>query len=131
MGGDEPVTGLQIRSLQDGADLVQGHAQIPETADHLCRRDLIDGIPPVPGVWVGVCRFQEPDAVIVAQRLDAQVGGPGEVTDGQGSGHPSSIGPPPRGESRPGTAIDPPAGAAATVVIAGRTGQPEPRRTQP
>ncbi len=131
MGGDEPVTGLQIRSLQDGVDLVQGHIQIPETADHLGRRDLIDGIPPVPGLRVDVSRLQQPDAVIVAQRLDAQVGGPGEVTDGQGGGHPSSMDPPSRGESRPGTAIDPPAGAAATVDIAGPTGQPEPRRTQP
>jgi hypothetical protein len=69
--------------------------------------------------------------VIVAQRLDAQVGGPGEVTNGQQSGHPPSMVLPPRGQSRPGTAVDPPAGAAARVDLAGRTGQPDPKRTQP
>ena len=66
MGGDEPVTRLRIGSLQDGVDLFQGHVQVPETADDLCRRDLIGGIPPVPGIRVDVSRFQEPDAVIVA-----------------------------------------------------------------
>jgi phosphonate transport system substrate-binding protein len=60
-------------ALQHSMNPVQRHIQVPETADDLGRRDLVDRVPPVSGVRVDVGRRQEPDAVVVAQRLDAQV----------------------------------------------------------
>src|SRR5580692_6514698 len=81
-------------------------------------------------------RFQQLDPVVVAQRLNAQVGGAGEVADGegaQGAGHLASVGPPLGGESRRRLAVDSPARASSRVDFSGRN---EPaaeilRRTQP
>jgi hypothetical protein len=45
--------------------------------------DLLSRVAPVPGARVDVSRFEEADLVVVAQRLDAEMGGPGEVADGE------------------------------------------------
>jgi hypothetical protein len=73
--GDELVARAQVSRLQHGVNLVERHVQIPETADDLGCRDLAGRVPAVSGVRVDVGRRQEPDAVIVAQRLDAQMRG--------------------------------------------------------
>jgi hypothetical protein len=126
--GYEPVAGPQVRSREDRADLLQGHVEVPEAADDLRGRDLIGRVAPVPGGRVDVRRLQEAEAVIVPQRLDAQLRGAGEIPDAQRGGHTPSVDPPLRGESTPAPALDPPVMAAARVDLAGRGGRQLTRR---
>jgi hypothetical protein len=56
--------------------------------------------------------------VVVAQGLDAQVGDPGEVTDGEHCGHHAIVNPPLAGGSNAHLGVDPPAAGAASVELA-------------
>jgi hypothetical protein len=53
--------------------------------------------------------------VVVAQRLDAQMRRPGEVSDRQRGTHPPSLGSPTTGESTLAMGLDPPVVAAVSV----------------
>ena len=59
MGGDELAPGHLVRCTQHRADLLEGHPEITESADHLGGRDLVAGVPPVPGHRVDVGRFEQ------------------------------------------------------------------------
>ena len=68
-------------------DVLQGHVELAEATDDLRHRDLIGAVPAIPGVVVDVGGVEHADAVVVAQRLDAQVGGAREVADRQERTH--------------------------------------------
>ena len=42
--GDELVSGVDVRRLQHGADLLQRHVEVTEAPDDLCGRDLLDAV---------------------------------------------------------------------------------------
>jgi hypothetical protein len=81
--GDELITSGQVGGGDDDVNLFQRHIERAEPADDLGGRDLVGAIPAVSGVGVDIGRFQQADAVVVAQRLDVQVRCAGEVPDGQ------------------------------------------------
>src|ERR1700722_20877214 len=99
MAGDEVVAGGQVGSRDDRVDLLQGHVERPEPADDLSGRDLIGGVAAMPCARVDVGGLEQADAVVMAQRLDTQVRGPGEVTDGQRAVHVASMRSPPMGDT--------------------------------
>jgi hypothetical protein len=70
MTGDELVTSRQVGGGDDGVNLFQRHIERAEPADDLGGRDLVGAIPAVSGAGVDIGRFQQADAVVVAQRLD-------------------------------------------------------------
>jgi hypothetical protein len=59
--------------------------------------------------------LEQPDLVVVAQGLDAQVGDPGEVTDGERCGHHAIVNLPLAGGSNADLGVDPPVAGAASV----------------
>ena len=127
MGGDELVASVEIGGGDDRLDLFQRHLEGTEAPDDLGGRDLLGGVAPMTGVGVDVGRLQQADAVVVAERLHAEVGGAGEVTDGQGRAHSPSMRPPPRGDTSAKKALDPPARAAVNLYAAGRVGRAKER----
>ena len=102
--GDELIAGVDVGRLQDGADLLQRHVEIAESSDDLCRGDLLGAVAAVARVGVDLGRDQQTEPVVVPEGLDAEVGGPGEIADGQGGRHVPSFDSPPGGESRTATA---------------------------
>jgi hypothetical protein len=96
VGRYQRVAGPGVGGGQDGLHVGDGHAQIPQAADDLGRRDLLRPVVPVAGVRVDLGRFQQADLVVVAQRLDAQVRHPGEVPDRDSQVHTPSLIPPPK-----------------------------------
>jgi len=72
---------------QDGLNVLQGHVEGSEAADDLGCGDLIGLIAAIAGVGVDSGGLEHADAVVVAQRLDAEVRCPSEATDRQGRGH--------------------------------------------
>ena len=91
MGGDEVVASVNIGCGDDRLDLVQRHLQGTKAPDDLGGGDLLGGVTPVAGVRVDISWLQESDVVVVTQRLHAEVGGAGEISDGQGSTHAPSM----------------------------------------
>jgi hypothetical protein len=86
--GDQLVASLRICRRDDRVNLFEGgHVRRPEPPDHRSGRDLIGGAAAVPDEWVNLSRFEQADAMVVAQRLDVQVCRSGEVPDGQCSRH--------------------------------------------
>lgn len=83
MAGDEFVASGQVRGGDDRVDLFEWHVQGAKSADDLGGRDLAGRVAAVSGGGINISRFEQPDAVVVPQRLDGQVGGPGEIPDGQ------------------------------------------------
>src|SRR5262249_29044519 len=67
---------------------------------------LVDGVVAIAGVLVDGGRLEQPDPVVVAQRLDAHVGGAREVADRELHLHPS-IGSPLGGGSSAPAPLDP------------------------
>ena len=84
VGDDDLVASGQVGSSYDRSDLVQGHVQRPEAADHLSGRDLVSGVAPVAGGRVDVSGFEESDPVVVVERLDAQMRRSSEVSNREG-----------------------------------------------
>jgi hypothetical protein len=79
--GDDRRPGLGVGDGEQLADLPQGHVQLPEAVDDLGGRHLVEGVVAVPGLRVDVGWFEQARFVVAAQRLDAQVGDPGELPD--------------------------------------------------
>ena len=100
MGDDQPVTRLGVGRGQYRLDLRDGHLQTPQPADDLRKRDLILGVVAIAVAGVDLARLQQPDLVVVAQRLDAQMGRAREVADRDAGTHARSIDPPLAGGSR-------------------------------
>ena len=107
--GDELVSGVDVRGLQHGADLLQRHVEVAEATDDLCGRDLLDAVTAVARARVDLHRGQEPELVVVPEGLDAEVRGPGEISDGQRRCHASSFNSPSGGESSGRGILDSPA----------------------
>ena len=91
---DHLVTDRYVGRPEHLPDLLERHAEIPESADHLGGLDLVRRVEAVTGLLVDLGRGEQPDLVVVPQRYHAQVGHPGEITDGQPHPH--------NGDSRPG-----------------------------
>ena len=62
-----------VGRVENGFDLLDRHLQVPEPADDLCRRYLVGVVVAVPGIRVHLHRFEQPDLVVVTQRLHAEV----------------------------------------------------------
>src|SRR5438270_36943 len=69
----ERLASMGVASCEYGLDLCDGHLQAPEPPDHLSRWDLLLDVVAVPGCGVDLAWLQQPDIVVVAQRLDTQV----------------------------------------------------------
>ena len=102
VGGYHLVTGRRVGRLQYLPDLVERHAQIPEPADDLRDPYLARFIEAVAGLRVDLGRGEQPHLVVVPQRYHAQVGHPGEITDGQSHPHGRDSRPGAPGRVRPG-----------------------------
>jgi hypothetical protein len=83
---DQFVALTNVSGAHNGADLVERHFQSPETANDLCCRDLVDAVAAVAASAININRFEQPDLVVVAQHLHAQLRRTGEVPDGQQRG---------------------------------------------
>ena len=81
VGDDQPVTRLGVGRGEYGLDLRDGHLQAPQPADDLRDRDLILGVVAIAVAGVDLAGLQQPDVVVVAQRLDAQLRCSREVAD--------------------------------------------------
>ena len=99
--GDDRVARGHVRRLQHGPDLLQRHAQVAQPADDLRGRDLTRPVQPVTSRRVDVRRLQQAYLVVMTQRLDAQVGHPGEVADRQQHLHGPYDGPSGNGRVKP------------------------------
>ena len=84
---DQRVAGADIRRREHRAHRVDRHVEIAEAADHLRGRDLIGRVVAVAVARIDVGGLEQTDAVVVAQRLRAEMRHPGEVTDRQRRGH--------------------------------------------
>src|ERR1700722_17743958 len=115
---DQTVACREVGGRQYGLDLGDGHLEIPEPADHLGGRNLLSGVVAVAVAGVDLVGLQQPNLVIVAQRLDAQVRRTREVADRDPLPHPPSIDPPPAGGSSRPPALDPPVSGARILAIA-------------
>ena len=76
MFDDRRISGVDVRRAQDRAHIVERHAQIAETPDHLRGRHLARRVEAVTGRLVHGRGFEQPDVVVVPERLDAEVGHP-------------------------------------------------------
>ncbi len=83
VGGNGFIAGRQVGCGHDRPDLLQRHVKARKRRMTWALGDLLSRVAPVPGARVDVSRFEEADLVVVAQRLDAEMGGPGEVADGE------------------------------------------------
>ena len=90
---DRPVPGGEIGRLQHGAHLLDRHVEVAEAPDGLGGRHLIGAVVPVSAGRIDVGGFEEPDVVIVPQRLHAEVRHLRELADGEARGHVASFAP--------------------------------------
>jgi hypothetical protein len=82
VGGDHAVARGQVRRVEDGLDVLEGHVEVAEPADDLRDGDLLSSIAAIAGVSIHVGWLQHTDTVVVAQRFDAEMRRAGEVADG-------------------------------------------------
>ena len=75
VGDDQPVALLGVGRRQHRSDLGDRHLQPAQPADHLRLRDLTLGVVAVAVAGIDLGRRQQADLVVVAQRLDAEMGG--------------------------------------------------------
>jgi hypothetical protein len=101
--GDHRVAGGDVKRREHGLDVLQRHIELAEAADDLRHGELIGAVTPVARIWIDVGGLQNADAMVMAQRLDAQVGGPREVADAQGSAHGLAVCALPLGEGQAAT----------------------------
>ena len=113
---DQPVARVGVRRGENRLDIRDRHLQAPESADHLGERDLVLGVVAIAVVRVDFARLEQPDLVVVAQRLDAEVRRAGEVADRDARPHGRSIDPPPAGGSSRHLALDSPVGGRRNVL---------------
>ena len=87
VGGDRRVAGGDVGRVHDRADRVERHPELTQPADRLRDRHLWHRVAPVPAVRIDRRRRQQPDLVVVPQRLHAHERHPREVADAQGRFH--------------------------------------------
>ena len=75
VGDDQLVALLGVARRQHCPDLGDRHLQPAQPADHLRLRDLTLRVAAVAVAGVDFARLQQADLVVVAQRLDAEMGG--------------------------------------------------------
>src|SRR3981189_1698823 len=83
---DQFVASTNVGGAYNGADLVERHFQSPETANDLCRRYLVGAVAAVAASAININGLKQPDLVVMAQHLHAQLRRTGEVPDGQQRG---------------------------------------------
>jgi hypothetical protein len=108
MGDDQPVARVRVGGGEYRLDSRDGHLQAPQAADDLGERDLILGVGAIPIVGVDLAGLEQPDLVVVAQRLDAQVRRARELADRDVGSHARSIDSPVAGGSRRKPLLDSP-----------------------
>ena len=82
MGSDQLIASRRVSCRDDRVDLFEWHFKRPEPPDDLGGGDLFGVVAAVAGAGVDLGRFEQADAVVMAQRLDVQVGRSREVPDG-------------------------------------------------
>ena len=108
MGSDQPVACIGVRRGEYRLDFRDGHLEAPQAADDLGHRDLILGVVAISVGGVDLAGLEQPDLVVVAQRLDAQVRRARELADRDVGSHAGSIDSPGAGGSRRKRLLDPP-----------------------
>ena len=78
---DDGVARRSVRGGEDGLDLVGGHVELAEAADGLGDGNLVGGVQAVAVLLVDRHRLEQPDVVVVPQRLHREVGHLREVAD--------------------------------------------------
>src|SRR5260221_6480662 len=84
MARDQGIAGMEIGGRHPRLPRLDGHPQVPEPLDDLGGRDLFDAIVSIARVLVHFRWFQQPHLMVVAQRLNAQVGEQRKVANGEG-----------------------------------------------
>jgi hypothetical protein len=113
--GDEGVAGGRVRCGQHRLDVGDWHLQVAQAADDLRGRDLPGRVVPVAVSGFTVAGSSSPTWWVVAQCLDAEVRGAGEVAHGEPCRHQAIVDPPVTGESMAECPVDPPAKGAPRV----------------
>src|ERR1700730_357777 len=108
MGNDQPATRLAVGRCEYRLDFGDGHLQAPQAADDLRNRDLVLGVVAISVAGVDLAGLEQPDLVVMAQRLDAQVRRAREVADCDAGSHARSIDSPVAGGSRRKLVLDSP-----------------------
>src|SRR5260221_6043279 len=93
MARDQGIAGMEIGGRHPRLPRLDGHPQVPEPLDDLGGRDLFDAIVSIARVLVHFRWFQQPHLMVVAQRLNAQVGEQRKVANGEGIMHHESTTP--------------------------------------
>ena len=87
MSCNEGVAGLNVGCRKHRPDLVQGHVQVAKAPDDLRDRNLVRRVATIAGLRVDMRGFEQSSLMIMTQRLDRQVCGAGEITDGERGRH--------------------------------------------
>src|SRR5260221_14777373 len=93
MARDQGIAGMEIGGRHPRLPRLDGHPQVPEPLDDLGGRDLFDAIVSIARVLVHFRWFEQPHLMVVAQRLNAQVGEQRKVANGEGIVHKASTTP--------------------------------------
>jgi len=78
---DQFITYLMVGRDEYRLYLVQGHFEVPKTADNLGGRDLVGGVPAVASLRVDFSWLEQTAVVVMTQRLDTQMRSAGKITD--------------------------------------------------
>jgi hypothetical protein len=81
MGADRCVARFEVGGREDRLNVVQRHVEVAEAANDLRDRNLIGRVAPISRIGVDAGGVENADAMVMAQRLDAQVRRPSEVPD--------------------------------------------------
>jgi hypothetical protein len=100
MLSDDRVPLSGVGTLDHPPDVGQRHVEGAESADQQRSGDLVNRVAPVAALPFDRVRHQQAVLVVVPQRLDREVGQPGELTDCHGCAHGITLQSPAGGESR-------------------------------
>ncbi len=81
MALDDLRRGRVVRVGQHDPDFLDRQVEPAQVRDEPCDAGLVAGVASVAGVWIGLCRLQECDIVVVPQGMDGQAGEVGESAD--------------------------------------------------
>jgi hypothetical protein len=109
---DEQVARREVLRREHLAHPLHGHLEVTEASDDLRDRDLGERVAAVARARIDGGGLEQADLVVVPQRLDAEVGDAGEVSDRE---HAPMVDPPAGGESSATIPLDPPPWGERTV----------------
>src|SRR6202789_835443 len=81
------VSRLNVARRKHRPDLIQRHVKSAKAPDDLRARNLVCRVATIAGLRVDLCGFEQSLFMVVAQHLNGQMCGTGEITDGERGRH--------------------------------------------